>query len=102
MFRKTMKLYIETDPIETIKEILDKHLQWLNVKYFLFGSRARKKHNEFSDRDIWIKWEKKTSIKIINKIKNDFDETPYRIDITDFKSVNKEFQKTALKHIIYF
>ncbi|MCX7648102.1 MAG: nucleotidyltransferase domain-containing protein [Elusimicrobiales bacterium] len=75
--------------IETIK----KHIP--EAKILIFGSRVKGNFTKNSDIDIAIKCSKKIEISLIAKIKMDLEELDIneRIDLVDYSSVSKEFQK---------
>ena len=66
-------------------------------KVFFFGSRVSGKRSERSDIDIGIEGPKPIPLEILTEIKSKVDELPtlYRIDIVDFKSVEKDFYRVA-------
>jgi len=79
-----------------VKEELDS-----NYKLFLFGSRAKNKHDEKSDIDIGILSDKQITAKQMLTIQEKLEQIPtlLKIDFLDFNSVGDDFKKTALKHI---
>lgn len=84
-----------------IKETIARFLDLRKYKVFLFGSRASNNAHKFSDFDVGIKGKKPVPPKILTLIKDILEESnlPYTIDVVDFSSVSKNFEKTALKKI---
>jgi predicted nucleotidyltransferase len=75
-----------------IKEIIFSIIDKNEYKVFLFGSRATKKFNRYSDVDIGLLGNKPIGnayYKIINKIKE--SDITYRVDIVDFALVDEKF-----------
>jgi len=83
-----------------IKEIIFSVIDTREYKVFLFGSRATKKFNRYSDVDIGVLGNKPIGnayYKIINKIEE--SDIPYRVDIVDFILVDEKFKEIALQEI---
>lgn len=83
-----------------IKEIIFSVIDTKEYKVFLFGSRATKKFNRYSDVDIGVLGNKPIGnayYKIINMIEE--SDIPYRVDIVDFTLVDEKFKKIALQEI---
>lgn len=78
---------------EIISETIRKHIP--NAKILIFGSRIKGNFSENSDIDIAVKCDKKIDISIMAKIKMDLEELDIneKIDLIDYNSVSKEFQK---------
>jgi predicted nucleotidyltransferase len=94
-------VYKDKNPIILINSILDKYIDKSKYKVFLFGSRAKWDYKEYSDYDIWILWDNKISFNILLKLKSEFNETPYRVDLIDFNNIDKKFKDLAMKNIKY-
>ncbi len=96
---------IEFYPKEKLeKEILrsaGKYLDLDKYKIFFFGSRVNGKANKRSDIDIGLKGPEEIPLSIMAKIKEEVFNIPtlYHIDIIDFLSAGKDFQKIAEKNI---
>ena len=83
-----------------IKEIIFSIIDKNEYKVFLFGSRATKNFNRYSDVDIGFLGNKPIGnayYKIINKIEE--SNIPYKVDIIDFALVDENFKKIALQEI---
>ncbi|MEW6012319.1 MAG: nucleotidyltransferase domain-containing protein [Elusimicrobiota bacterium] len=76
-----------------ITQTIKKHIP--DAKILIFGSRIKGDFTQNSDIDIAIKCDKKIEIRLIAKIKMDLEELEinHRIDLIDYNSVSKEFQK---------
>lgn len=84
-----------------IKDIIFLFLDKKKYQVFIFGSRALKKAEKFSDYDIGIWGEKPVSDDVLAMIKETLEESdlPYVVDIVDFSLVSPEFKKVALSKI---
>lgn len=69
-----------------------------NAKIYLFGSRARGKHSQWSDIDLALDTGEKISHDIVGEIISVLAGTdiPYKIEVVDFHSVSKEMQTSIL------
>ena len=92
---------LEYYPVEKLKkeilEIVANHLDVNKYRVFFFGSRVTGKGDEHSDIDIGIEGSKPVSFKIMAQIQEEVSDLPilYRIDIVDFKNVDKDFYEVA-------
>lgn len=77
-----------------LKSTLKKYISDDNAKLYIFGSRAKGSHKEFSDIDIAIDTHKKIPDDILLKIILEFEEStlPYEVDIVDLNSVSDNFK----------
>lgn len=80
---------LEPKHYETLKSILK---QAIGVKFYVFGSRTKKKHKKFSDIDLC--YLEPISSKVISQIRADLSDSgiPYKVDIVDWNKCDKEFQ----------
>ena len=94
-------LYSKKDPLTEIKKIIFWEL-WkaYDYKVFLFWSRAKWDFKENSDYDIGILWKHAIEPKKKMKIISQLSETPRRVDIVDFYSVDQEFRRLAMQKIV--
>lgn len=97
MWKKT-KAYSENKAIDIIKEILQSEIDSKKYKFFLFGSRAKGDFDNKSDYDIGILWKQEVPHRILLRLKWIFSETPYRVDIIDFFTVDKKFKTLAMEN----
>jgi predicted nucleotidyltransferase len=84
-----------------ILKIVGRYLDLEKYEVFFFGSRAANKGTERSDIDLGIEGKKEVPAEILAKIKEEIEELPtlYKIDVIDFKKVDKDFYKIAKKKI---
>lgn len=96
-----LKFYPERKLEQKILKIIGKYLDLKEYKVFFFGSRVSGKGNEKSDIDVGIEGPKPIPLEIFAQIKSEIEEIPilYRIDIVDFKRVDKDFYKVAKENI---
>lgn len=83
-----------------ILDIIKKELG-SEVGVFLFGSRAREDHLDFSDFDIGLYLGVTISLRAIDKINSELvaSNLPFKVDIIDFHSTKSEFENIALEEI---
>ncbi len=87
----------------SIKEMVFKYLDPLEVKAFIFGSRAIRKNRNYSDIDLGFVSKSKIPIMVIMDLEEEFDRSnlPFKVDLVDFASVSDDFKKNALKKVVY-
>jgi len=80
-----------------ILEIVGKYLDTRQWRVFFFGSRVKGKSDERSDIDVGIEGPSAVPFKVMSEIKEDILNLPilYKIDIVDFKNVDKDFYQIA-------
>lgn len=83
-------------PDKTINELLNYFKQKKEIeKVVIYGSRAKGTYHNGSDIDfaIWI-----DNHKNINRILSELDDlpTPYKFDVTDYKTLNHEGMKNSI------
>lgn len=68
------------------------------AKIYLFGSRVRGKHSQWSDIDLAIDTGEKVSHLIVGEVIGVLagSDIPYKIEVVDFHSVSKEMQQSIL------
>lgn len=93
---------MENNFLLQIKELVTSELRNENAKIILFGSRARKKNNSFSDVDIGIIPKGKVNNDKITLLREKIENLniPYKVEIVDFSDVSEDFKKEALKEAI--
>ncbi len=84
---------IEKEQLTIIKEILRKYFPQEEIR--IFGSRYKHTNNPYSDIDIAIVGKKKIDLQTYSKVKEEIEESnvKYRVDLIDWASISKEFQK---------
>lgn len=82
---------------EIVRKILQKHVPKCEVR--IFGSRIKGTKKKYADIDLAIVGETKLSDNVLYSLKEDFRETdlPFRVDVLDWNSISKEFQKIIKK-----
>lgn len=92
---------LEFYPLEKLKkdilEIIGRYLDLKDFKVFFFGSRVGSKTNERSDIDIGIEGPNPIPFETMTQIRSEISNLPilYKIDIVDFKKVDRDFYKVA-------
>ncbi len=85
-----------------LKQIVVDFFRNDEVKIVLFGSRARKDNNIFSDVDIGLLPRKKingTKITLLREKLSGLN-IPYKVEIVNLQEASEEFKKEALKRAI--
>ena len=84
---------LEDRHVEFIKDMLKKHISSPDAKFYIFGSRAKGKYQEYSDVDIAIDFPELTLDKKL-KIESDFENStfPYEVDIVDLNTIQENFK----------
>ena len=96
---KTVKLIdIRAEQLETVKQILKKHLP-LGMLIWVFGSRATGRAKEYSDLDIALQTEngQKIDFELIVRLMDDFEESnlPFKVDVVDYNSISGIFKQNV-------
>ncbi len=86
---------------KTIQHLLITPLKNNGAQLWVFGSRARGDHKKYSDLDILVEWPKPDteSLKIIQKIKEDLEESnvPITVDLVNRKDLAQSYVAGVLK-----
>ncbi len=84
---------------QTVEALAIKPLQALGALVYVFGSRARGDHKEFSDLDLLYEISKKPEGHVLFKIKDSLVESdlPIKIDLVDFDELADSYRSSALK-----
>jgi predicted nucleotidyltransferase len=92
-----MKESIKARYKQTLITTIEKHLP--QAKIYLYGSRARKTHQEGADVDIAIDNGKQIDDRLISLIKEELEEStmPLLVDIIDTHSVDDRFLSAIKK-----
>ncbi len=88
--------------LSELKKFVVDFLKNEQVKIVLFGSRARKKNQSFSDVDIGLIPYKEFNEKKITFLKEMIENSniPYKVEIVNFNETSKDFKNEALKETI--
>ncbi len=96
-----LKLLLTHQELETVKEILKKHIP--NYEVWAFGSRVTGKAKKFSDLDLVIITTKKFDIKILFALNESFSDSnlPFKVDIVEWLPLNDFFHENLKSnHIV--
>lgn len=96
-----LKFYAKEKLKKQVLDIVARYLDIKKYKVFFFGSRVSGKGGERSDIDVGIEGPKAIPIEILAEIKEKIAQLPtlYSIDVVDFRTASKDFQKVAKKNI---
>lgn len=84
---------LEERHIKFLLDVLREYLPDGNVKFYVFGSRAKGSYKEYSDVDIALKGENEIPFENLLKLKSEFENStfPYEVDIVDLNTISKNF-----------
>ncbi len=94
---------LEERHLEFIKKTLKKYVKTPEAKFYIFGSRAKGTHKEYSDIDIAVDspdFSLNDKTKINSEIEN--STFPYEVDIVDLNSINDDFKNIIKDDMILF
>ena len=88
--------------LNTLKNIVLSQVKNEDTSVFLFGSRAKSERPSRSDVDIGFISSEKIDSTFFAGIRDKAEDSivPYRIDLVDFSSVDRDFKETAMKRIV--
>lgn len=98
-----MKFGLEKRHLDFILQVLQKNIP--QAKFYIFGSRAKGNHKEYSDIDIAVKLEKETiSADILGKILMEFSDStlPYEVDVIDLNAIDDKFKNLINDSLVEF
>lgn len=82
--------------IEFIVNILKKNISDKNVRFYVFGSRAKGNYKEYSDIDIAVDFKgEKLCENVLDNIILEFENSvlPYEVDVIDLNAIDDNFKK---------
>lgn len=85
---------LKTEEISLIRRLLQDHFgDLLDIKVYLFGSRAKGSHKAYSDVDLAIKSKDKKLADRMTLFKEDWEKSnlPYKLDVTSWKDLYKPY-----------
>lgn len=95
---------LTSDQFKMVEEIVVRPLQRLNVRVYVFGSRARGKHHQFSDLDILIQTTQNSliTVEVISSIKEQAEEStlPFKIDLVNEQSLAESYRASVAKDLV--
>ncbi|HBW22052.1 MAG: hypothetical protein A2X28_09530 [Elusimicrobia bacterium GWA2_56_46] len=85
------------EQLKIISAILAVHVPGVEAR--VFGSRITGTPKDYSDLDLALVGAAKLDTAVIGNLREAFEESdiPFRVDIIDWHSISKEFQKIILK-----
>ena len=94
MNSSTRPVDIRPDHLEIVQGILREHLP-VDVKVWVFGSRANWTTKDSSDLDLALEGENKLSHKLMGALKGAFEESslPYTVDVVDLSRIGDSFRR---------
>lgn len=98
-----MKFGLEQRYIDSILQILHKHIHQKNAKFYIFGSRSKGNYKEYSDIDIAVELSnEKLSTDILGKILMEFNDStlPYEVDVIDLNAIDEKFKSLISNSLI--
>lgn len=94
---------LETKHLEFLKTTLKKQFGDGNIKFYIFGSRAKGTQKEYSDIDIAVDNQgQKISTDILLSAISEFENStfPYEVDIIDLNSIEENFKSLITSDLI--
>lgn len=94
---------LEKRHIDFILEVLHQNIPQKDVKFYVFGSRAKGTYKEYSDIDIAVQLpEGKLSPDILGKILLEFSDStlPYEVDVIDLNAIDEKFKELISKSLV--
>jgi predicted nucleotidyltransferase len=88
--------------LETLREVLRRHLPDGRYRAFLFGSRAAGTAASNADWDIGIEGPSELPGHVLQHIAEELEELPtlHRFDVVDMKTVSESFRESAMRHTV--
>ena len=95
----TSPVDIRPDHLEIVWGILHEHLP-VDVKVWVFGSRANWTTKDSSDLDLALDGENKLSNKLLGALKDAFEDStlPYTVDVVDLNQIGDSFRQIVESH----
>jgi len=74
-------------------------LKQIGAKIYVFGSRARGDHQEFSDLDLLVESESPLPIYLLSQIRSQLEESrlPIKVDVVDIHELADSFKGNVLR-----
>lgn len=94
---------LETKYLEFLKTTLKKQFSNENIKFYIFGSRAKGTQKEYSDIDIAIDNQgQKILTDVLLKAISEFENStfPYEVDIIDLNSIEANFKSLIISDLV--
>ncbi|MDD4968676.1 MAG: nucleotidyltransferase domain-containing protein [Paludibacter sp.] len=98
MYKTGKEIDIPVGQLETVKQILKKHLP-SGMQIWVFGSRATGTAKEYSDLDIALQPEngQKLEVDLMVKLMDNFVESnlPFKVDVIDYNAASGIFKQNV-------
>jgi len=96
------RIILTDKELKQVTGIVKKHINLKKYKAFIFGSRVIGNAQKYSDIDIGIKGHSPLPVITKFNLEDDFENSklPYLVDVVDFFSVSKDFEKLAKSSMI--
>jgi type I restriction enzyme, S subunit len=98
MYKTGKEIDLTIEQLETVKQILKKHLP-TGIVIWVFGSRATGTAKEYSDLDIALQTEngQRLEFELIVKLMDDFVESnlPFKVDVIDYNAASGIFKQNV-------
>jgi len=97
------KFGLEDKYLSFLLEVLNKNILNNQVKFYIFGSRAKNTYKEYSDIDIAIDYDgRAVPQNILAKINFDFENStlPYEVDVVDLNSISENFKSIISESLV--
>ena len=94
---------LETRHIEFILSTLRQYIPEKDVKFYIFGSRAKGTFKEYSDIDIAVDLNcKSIPASVLAKILSAFEDStlPYEVDVVDLNAIDESFKNIIKDSLI--
>jgi len=92
-------LQLEEKHLNTVRQIVEQHVDARVWQPIIFGSRASGNASKYSDIDIGFLGPRPMSQQVLYRVMDDLEESdlPYKVDVVDFFEVEEDFRRIALK-----
>ena len=94
---------LEDRHLDFVLSVLKRNISDVDVKFYVFGSRAKGTNKKYSDIDIAVDLNgKKLDVSILGKILIEFQEStlPYEVDVVDLNSIDEDFRNLIKKDLV--
>lgn len=95
-----MSIHLDSKHLVSIQEILSKYGVEKNV--FVFGSRARGDHKEYSDLDLLVKQDRPLELAVLVGLKDAFEgsDLPFTVDVVEWCKIAEDFKKNISDDLV--
>ena len=95
-----MKIYLDPDSLKMVLSILKKNE--IHSEVYVFGSRSRGDHNEYSDLDLLLKQSNPLETRQIIKLNSDFEDSdlPIAVDFIEWSKISDDFKEKIKSELV--